>query len=269
MPDKEYLMESDEEALRLDLKTDGKVVEKQASWAGLKPGMRVADIGCGSGKTAFLLEQLVQPGGQIVGVDSSEKRLNYARAHYNHTNIQYVCKDILKPLDDLGGFDFIWVRFLLEYFRSKSFDIVKNLSNILKPGGILCLIDLDCNSMRFHGLDESLQNAVAGILSALEKNFDFDPFVGIKLYSYLYDLKFEEINVRVMPHNLIYGTVKETDAFNWTQKVKLAAKRSGYPFEKYPGGFEEFFKAFKRSFADPRRFTYTPMICCRGRKPLS
>lgn len=266
MPDQEYLMESEDEALRLDVKTDGKVLEEQALWAGIKPGMRVADVGCGSGKTTFLLERLIQPGGQIVGIDSSEKRLNYAKAHYSSANIQYACKDILMPLDDLGRFDFIWVRFLLEYFRSKSFDIVKNLSSILKPGGTLCLIDLDCNSLRFHGLDESIQNAVGAILSALEKNFNFDPYVGIKLYSYLYDLKFENINVNIMSHNLIFGAVKETDAFNWAQKVKLAAKSSGYPFEKYPGGFEGFFKAFKRSFDDPRRFTYTPMICCRGTK---
>jgi hypothetical protein len=35
-----YLMESDEETLRLDMKTDGKTVEYQALWAGIKPGMR-------------------------------------------------------------------------------------------------------------------------------------------------------------------------------------------------------------------------------------
>ncbi len=49
-----YLMESDEETLRLDLKTDAKTVEKQALWAGIKPGMRVADLGFGSGKTTLL-----------------------------------------------------------------------------------------------------------------------------------------------------------------------------------------------------------------------
>ena len=40
-----YLMESSEETLRLDLKTDGKTIEYQATWAGIKPGMRVADLG--------------------------------------------------------------------------------------------------------------------------------------------------------------------------------------------------------------------------------
>jgi hypothetical protein len=32
-----YLMESEAEAIRLDVKTDGRDAEKQALWAGLKP----------------------------------------------------------------------------------------------------------------------------------------------------------------------------------------------------------------------------------------
>ena len=40
-----YLMESEDEAVRLDMKTDGAVVEKQALWAGIKPGMSIADMG--------------------------------------------------------------------------------------------------------------------------------------------------------------------------------------------------------------------------------
>ena len=52
--DPKYLMEDDQESVRLDRKTDPATVEKQALWAGLKPGMRVADLGCGAGKTTFI-----------------------------------------------------------------------------------------------------------------------------------------------------------------------------------------------------------------------
>ena len=63
-----YIMEHEDEAKRLDLKTEGGPVFKQALWAGIQPGMRVADIGCGSGKTTHFLHQLIQPGGEIVGM---------------------------------------------------------------------------------------------------------------------------------------------------------------------------------------------------------
>ena len=47
MTNPEYIMESPDEALRLDLKADSGILQKHAIWAGIKPGMRVADLGCG------------------------------------------------------------------------------------------------------------------------------------------------------------------------------------------------------------------------------
>jgi hypothetical protein len=71
-----------------------------------------------------------------------------------------------------------------------------------------------------------------------------------------------------MPHHLIYGELKEADAFNWTKKVEIAARNSGYPFDEYERGFEEFRSEFVQAFVNtPRRFTYTPVITCRGRRP--
>ena len=77
MDDLEYLMEDDGESIRLELKTDPAVVENQALWAQIKPGMRVADLGCGCGKTTSVLYRLVQPGGSVVGADLSRERLRY------------------------------------------------------------------------------------------------------------------------------------------------------------------------------------------------
>ena len=38
-----YLMKGEGETLRLGIKTDAVLVENQALWTGIKPGMRVAD----------------------------------------------------------------------------------------------------------------------------------------------------------------------------------------------------------------------------------
>ena len=267
MNQRQYMMESNEESVRLDMKTDPEVVKKQALWAGIKAGMRVADLGCGAGKTTFHLNKLIGPTGSIVGVDIAQQRIDYAENHYAHSSIEYVCKDIREPLNDLGMFDFIWIRFVLEYYRKDSFEIVKNISQALKPGGILCLIDLDCNCLRHFGLSKRLEKYMRKLMQALETDFNFDPYVGIKLYSYLYDLNFQRIAADVAAHHLIYGDLDETDKFNWTQKVVMAAKNSKCRFEDYADGYEGFFKEFMEFFTDRRRFTYTPLICCRGFKP--
>ena len=130
----EYLMESEKEILRLEMKTVDRITEQQAKWAGIKPGMRVADIGCGTGKTTAHLHYMVQPDGEAIGIDSSEQRIEYAKKHYGKNGTCFSCQDIFAPLDHLGTFDLIWVRFFLEYHRSRSFDIVTNLTRLLKSG---------------------------------------------------------------------------------------------------------------------------------------
>ena len=267
MGNKNYLMENEEEALRLSLKTVGKEIEQRAKWAGLEPGMRAADVGCGAGKTTFHLHKLVQPDGETVGIDLSEQRIQYAQSHFGGEGIAFIRKDIFGPLDDLGHFDFINVRFVLEYFRAESAKIVENLTKLLKPGGILCLVDLDCNCLRNYGLSPRFDRTIQGIMDHLEQHHNFDPYVGVKLYSFLYDLGYVDIEVDVTPYNLIYGHMTAEQKFNWFKKVETAVKSSGYEFEEYPGGYDEFYRDVEMFFDGSRLFMYTPLVACRGKWP--
>lgn len=128
------------------------------------------------------------------------------------------------------------------------------------------LADLDHNCLNHYGLPQRLETSLKEIMATLETRHDFDPYAGRKLYSYLYDLGFSDISVELEPHHLIYGVLNDMDRYNWTKKIEVAAKNSGYSFDAYPGGFHQFLREFKEFFADPRRFTYTPIIYCKGRK---
>lgn len=267
MQAQKYLMEHADESQRLDIKTDNDVTEQQARWAGIAPGMRVADIGCGAGKTTSKLGELAQPGGTAFGLDIAGQRVSFAQEHYGNDHVSFACRDARLALTDLGQFDFVWVRFLLEYHLSNSFELVKNIAETVKPGGTLCLIDLDYNCLSHFGHSPRMERAVAEIMKNLERTANFDAYVGRKLYSFLYDLGYKDIDVKVDAHHQIFGALKHSDDFNWTKKVEVAAKNSGYDFEEYGGGFEEFLAEFRTFFAEPRRFTYTPIISCRGRKP--
>ena len=266
MPKAEYIMESQDESLRLDLKCDPQILQKQARLAGITPGMRVADLGCGPGKTTFYLNKLVKPSGSVVGVDISRQRIEFAQSNYKDEGIEFQLGDIRNSLNHLGLFDFIWLRFVLEHFRNNSFDIVKNIISILKPGGILCLIDLDFNCLIHHGIPARLERALFGLMGLLEKQANFDPYVGRKFYSYLYDLGFKDIDINISTHHLIFGELKKIDEQNWLFKVEVAARQSGYTFDEYPEGYEEFKGEFLSSFRNNRRFTYTPIILAHGRK---
>ena len=258
-----YLMENEREAIRLEVKTDPDRISEQALWAGVEPGMRIADIGCGIGKTTFIINELVQPGGEAVGVDFSDSRIALAKRKYRSPTISYEVRDVRGDLRDLGKFDFIWVRFFLEYFLRESFNIVKNLTGILKKGGILCLIDLDCNCMNFHGASPQLALTLARVMEALQEHGNFDPFVGRKLYSYLYDLRYRNIWVDVSSHHVTYGELGDRDALNWLTKVEIVASKGYVDLSEF-GGVRGFYKEFRKFLDDPRRFIYSPLVMCRG-----
>ena len=86
------------------------------------------------------------------------------------------------------------------------------------------------------------------------------------LYSYLYDLGFRDIDAKIAHDHVIFGELQEKDAFNWLKKLE-AARKSGFTFDEYAGGYDEFAADFLSFFADPRRFTYSPVIVCCGVKP--
>ncbi len=49
--------------------------------AGVQPGQRVLDVGCGTGYFARLLAQAVGPEGRVVGIDPSRAMIRYASGH--------------------------------------------------------------------------------------------------------------------------------------------------------------------------------------------
>ena len=262
-------MENLEEVLRLEIKTDPEAVRNQALWCGLKPGLRVMDAGCGPGKVTSIIHEMIQPGGHILGLDYSEERIQHAEKKYGRKpGIKFQVHDLREPFADMGQFDLIWARFMLEYNLEESHDIVKHLSDYLKPGGYLCLLDLDQNCLNHYEMPKEMESLIIKIIKKLEQKYNFDPYVGKKLYAYLYDLGFEDIKVNLTAHHLIYGEAKEKDAFNWLKKMEVVSEKTKALFKKYPRNYGGFKKDFKNYFNDPRRFIYTPMILCKGRKPL-
>lgn len=62
--------------------------------AGIKPGMRILDVGSGSGDVSFLAAELVGEGGHVLGVDRSAAAVERARgrAIRRRTSERYICR---------------------------------------------------------------------------------------------------------------------------------------------------------------------------------
>lgn len=267
MSDQPYFPEGEDELTRLERKTDRAEVIDQARWAGLSPGMRVLDVGCGPGLTTAALAEAAGPGGDAVGIDRSVERVAHATARYASAAVTFHCRNFFEPLADLGTFDFVWMRFITEYFLKESGALISHVAAAVRPGGILCLADLDHNCLSHYGQPERLERTFRKIAECQMRNNNFDPYAGRSLPTRMHRLGFEQIRVDVRTHHLVYGELSEFNRWNWWHKIELAARRSGWTFEDYEDGVAGFEREFIEYFKDPGRFAYTPLIIVRGRRP--
>ncbi len=74
---------------------------------GLRPGMRVLDLGCGTGLNHPLLQEAVGPSGKVIGVDTSRQMLDQARGRakrHDWRNVELLQADMIE-LTGIGPVD--------------------------------------------------------------------------------------------------------------------------------------------------------------------
>ncbi len=117
--------------------------------AGISRGMRVLDVGCGSGDVAFLAADLVGLSGQIVGVDRERRAIDWAnaRAHSRGTrNVNFVEGDPAEmEFDQL--FDAIVGRLVLMYYPDPV-DTIRKLMRHVRSDGLIVFQELDLENAR-------------------------------------------------------------------------------------------------------------------------
>ncbi len=122
--------------------------------AGITSGMKVLDVGSGTGDVALLLAELVGPTGSVVGVDVYPAGLDVARARMRAaglTNVSFLAGDIRSVGLDTD-FDAVVGRNVLIYVADQS-EVLRNCCNHLRPGGIVA----------FHEIEWAVSEQAAGM----------------------------------------------------------------------------------------------------------
>ena len=105
--------------------------------ARLRPGMRVLDLGSGTGYPALLAGQSVGPDGQVVGLDLAESMLAVASrkaAEQGLRHVSFRTADVTNLPFDTGSFDAVISRFCLMFLPDIP-KAVSEIARILAPGG--------------------------------------------------------------------------------------------------------------------------------------
>ena len=109
----------------------------------LKPGMVVADIGCGNGFYSLLMAKQVAPDGKILAVDIQQEMLHLLELRSKKegvTNIEPILSTVLDPKLPEAAVDMV---FMVDVYHEFSYpeQMLAGIRKSLKPDGLVALLE--------------------------------------------------------------------------------------------------------------------------------
>lgn len=138
--------------------------------AGLKLGMRVVDVGMGTGLVARQAAGLVGDPSLVTGVDPSPGMIRNAKLPAGVTVVEGRAEQI--PLPD-GGFDFLSMGYALRHISDLSIAFTE-FHRVLKPGGKVCILEITPPKGKIAGalIKWYFRNIVPGLAKLVSKDKD-------------------------------------------------------------------------------------------------
>jgi SAM-dependent methyltransferase len=155
--------------------------------AGIRPGMRVLDVGSGSGDVSFLAAQLVGEAGHVLGVDRSAEAVQRARVRAirrNHANVTFAVGDPPTMSFD-QPFDAIVGRFVLMYQDDPVWSL-RRITKHLRAHGVLAFQELDSSACRSRPTVSVFDDAARWLQEAL-RGSGARPDLGLEMHSLFLD----------------------------------------------------------------------------------
>ena len=184
--------------------------------AGLRPGMRVLDVGSGPGDVSFVAARLVGPSGSVLGADAAPAMIELARAraaeqglstvHFMQTAIDAIALD--EPVDAVIG------RLILMHLPDPAATL-RHLSSYVRPGGVIAFAENDITETRSIPDMPLFGQVTAGIVRAFEA-MGLSPRFGTTLHTVFHDAGLGA------PHLTLgapIGTAADTDILSYAAEV--------------------------------------------------
>jgi ubiquinone/menaquinone biosynthesis C-methylase UbiE len=255
------------------LRTQEKIIweheREKLAWHGMRPGLRIADICCGLGDFAILLQRDFRPD-YLVGVDHSKPFLRYAWqlvSDFGLENIEYQYGDAAALLLPDNAFDFVSCRLSLQVFHEPE-RIVHELFRICRPGGRIYLTNEMMSGVIGYPNEDAIRK---GYLRFLElcRMVGMDLDIGLKTRSILQGVGLEDVKV-----DLISITNMNTDGQDfarvvesWLKTAKQMAATAGAEPELYED-VSTGLQAHIQAITSPNGFAMWPIYSGSGRKPF-
>ena len=181
--------------------------------------LKILDIGCGGG---LISEPLARLGGEVTGIDASEKNIKVAKLHSkkNNLNINYLNKSP-EQLNNSEKFDIVLNLEVVEHVENVDL-YIKSCSNLLKKNGIMFTATLNRTIV-------SYIKAIVGAEYILRwlpiGTHDWNKFIKPEeLEKKLSSANFSTIDVKGLEFNPLFNKWKKSD--NLSVNYIICSKRN-------------------------------------------
>jgi SAM-dependent methyltransferase len=166
--------------------------------AGLGPGQRILDIGCGMGDVALLAAEIAGPEGEVVGADLDPASLAKARRRAEacgHNNIVFRETDLAHFIDE-RPFDAIVGRLVLQ-FMTQPVGIMRSLASVLRPGGVMIFQEANWEAMFSQVMNLPLRGTCCQFIYDSFKRSNANVDMGSVLVRGFHEIGFSEPKLRL------------------------------------------------------------------------
>jgi ubiquinone/menaquinone biosynthesis C-methylase UbiE len=180
-----FLGHSETEVRRLALQNEfyRDATEHLLRRAGLAPGMRVLDIGCGGGDVSLLAADIVGSSGFVVGIDRSSEAIAAARRRVEAAGLRHVrfAVSAFEAFSADAPFDALIGRFVLMYLTDAAATL-RVLMRRLHPDGVVAFQEMEMRTARGYPDAPLFARCIDWYASAIERA-GFDSSMGGKLFA--------------------------------------------------------------------------------------
>ncbi|MBK7857089.1 MAG: methyltransferase domain-containing protein [Archangiaceae bacterium] len=198
--------------------------------AGIKPGARVLDVGCGPGAAAFDLVHLVGPSGQVHAVDESVAFVDFLKAEASARGLAQLQTQVgdVQQLDvPAGSFDAAYARWVL-CFVPRPGDVIAGVARALKSGGVFCVHDYFNYTAMSAAPRRELYTRVIELTAKSWRDNGGDPDVVGRLPALLHEHRLEVEHLVVHQRVARRGDAMWTWAESWWRSYTPKLVKMGY-----------------------------------------
>ncbi len=106
----------------------------------LKPGMRVLDVGCGTGAISSGIARIVGPKGEVIGIDNTPAFIENGKTTFSKVENLTLLEEDIMTYQSSAPFDLIVSARVLQWL-SYPVEALEKMKSLLKPGGMISILD--------------------------------------------------------------------------------------------------------------------------------